>query len=161
MPFFTPNESNETNGVKKRHYLHHLFALDVSGAKNPGTWCRSKGMAIRGLVRGDPRSGEDERQRTFRRPPATGRRHLILVLISAFRRLRSGILLGNCFVVGVRVCARKSDSSAQVLRNSRPEFLLLALLAVDVFIFPSVFSMMARMVILYSENVLDGTKSVC
>ena len=86
---------------------------------------------------------------------------MILVLISAFRRLRSGILLGNCFVVGVRVCARKSDSSAQVLRNSRPEFRLLALLAVDVFIFPSVFSMMARMVILYSENVLDGTKSVC
>ena len=121
-----------------------------------------KGMAIRGHVSGgDPRSGEDERQRTFRRPPATGRRHLILVLISAFRRLRSGILLGNCFVVGVRVCARKSDSSAQVLRNSRPEFRLLALLAVDVFIFPSVFSMMARMVILYSENVLDGTKSVC
>ena len=109
-------------------------------------------MAVRGLVRGTHDSGEDERQRTFRRPPATGRRHLILVLISAFRRLRSGILLGNCFVVGVRVCARKSDSSAQVLRNSRPEFRLLALLAVDVFIFPSVFSMMARMVFCTAEK---------
>ena len=84
----------------------------------------------------------------------------IRVLISAFRRLRSGILLGNCFVVGVRVCARKSDSSAQVLRNSCSEFRLLMPLVVDVFIFPSVFSMMARMVILYSENVLGGTKSV-
>ena len=52
MPFFTPNESNETNGVKKRHYLHHLFALDVSGAKSPGLGCRSKGMAVRGLVGG-------------------------------------------------------------------------------------------------------------
>ena len=142
--------------------LHHLFVSDIRGAKSQEAGGRSKGMAIRGHVSGgDPRSGEDERQRTFRRPPATGRRHFILVLISAFRRLRSGILLGNCFVVGVRVCARKSDSSAQVLRNSRPEFRLLALLAVDVFIFPSVFSMMARMVILYSENVLDGTKSVC
>ena len=30
--------------------------------------CRSKGMAVRGLMSGgDPRSGEDERQRTFRR----------------------------------------------------------------------------------------------
>ena len=64
-------------------------------------------------------------------------------------------------VIGRLGCARRSDSSAQVLRNSRSEFRLLALLAVDVFIFPSVFSMMARMVILYSENVLDGTKSVC
>ena len=58
-------------------------------------------------------------------------------------------------------CVRRSDSSAQVLRNSRPEFRLLAPLAMDVFIFPSVFSMMARMVILYGGNVLDGTKSVC
>ena len=45
--------------------------------------------------------------------------------------------------------------------GARPDFRLLAPLAMDVFIFPSVFSMMARMVILYSENVLDGTKSVC
>ena len=64
-------------------------------------------------------------------------------------------------VIGMLECVMRSDSSAQVLRNSRSEFRLLALLAVDVFIFPSVFSMMARMVILYSENVLDGTKSVC
>ena len=142
--------------------LHHLFVSDIRGAKSPEAGGRSKGMAIRGHVSGgDPRSGEDERQRTFRRPPASGRRYMIRVLISASRRLRSGILLANCFVVGVRVCARKSDSSAQVLRNSRPEFRLLAPLAMDVFIFPSVFSMMARMVILYSGNVLDGTKSVC
>ena len=45
-----------------------------------------------------------------------------------------------------------------MLRNSRPEFRLLALLAMDVFIFPSVFSMMARMVILYSENVFRWYK---
>ena len=64
-------------------------------------------------------------------------------------------------VIGRLGCVRRSDSSAQVLRNSRPEFRLLALLAVDVFIFPSVFLIMARMVILYSGNVLDGTKSVC
>ena len=64
-------------------------------------------------------------------------------------------------VIGMLECVMRSDSSAQVLRNSRTEFRLLALLAVDVFIFPSVFSMMARMVILYSENVLDDTKSVC
>ena len=58
-------------------------------------------MAIRGHVSGgDPRSGEDERQRTFRRPPASGRRYMIRVLISASRRLRSGILLGDCFVAG-------------------------------------------------------------
>ena len=64
-------------------------------------------------------------------------------------------------VIGMLECVMRSDSSAQVLRNSRSEFRLLAPLAMDVFIFPSVFSMMARMVILYSENVLDGTKSVC
>ena len=107
--------------------LHHLFVSDIRGAKSPEAGGRSKGMAIRGLLRGDPRSGKDERQRTFRRPPASGRRYMIRVLISAFRRLRSGILLGDCFVVGVRVCARRSDSSAQVLRNSRPEFRLLEL----------------------------------
>ena len=54
--------------------------------------CKSK--------RGDPRSGEDERQRTFRRPPASGRRYMILVLISVSWRLRSGILLGYRFVAG-------------------------------------------------------------
>ena len=64
-------------------------------------------------------------------------------------------------VVGRLGCARRSDSSAQVLSNSRSEFSLLAPLAMDVFIFPSVFLIMARMVILYSGNVLDGTKSQC
>ena len=44
-------------------------ALRIHGAKSPEAGGRSKGMAVRGLVRGDPRSGEDERQRTFRRPP--------------------------------------------------------------------------------------------
>ena len=72
-----------------------------------------------------------------------------------------GVARWSWSVIGRLGCARRSDSSAQVLRNSRPEFRLLELLSVDVFIFPSVFSMMARMVILYSENVLDGTKSVC
>ena len=38
-------------------------------------------------------------------------------------------------MVGVRVCTRKSDSSAQVLRNARSEFRLLMPLVVDVFIF--------------------------
>ena len=50
-------------------------ALHLRGAKSQEAGCRSKGMAVRGLVSGgDPRSGEDERQRTFRRPPAPGRR---------------------------------------------------------------------------------------
>ena len=48
--------------------LHHLFVSDIRGAKSPEAGGRSKGMAIRGHVSGgDPRSGEDERQRTFRR----------------------------------------------------------------------------------------------
>ena len=65
--FFTPNES-KINGVKKRLYFHHLLVLDIRGAKSPWHVCRSKGMAIRGLVSGrGPRSGKDERQRTFRR----------------------------------------------------------------------------------------------
>ena len=72
-----------------------------------------------------------------------------------------GVARWSWSVIGRLGCVRRSDSSAQVLRNSRPDFRLLAPLAMDVFIFPSVFSMMARMVILYSENVLDGTKSVC
>ena len=63
--------------------LHHLFVSDIRGAKSQEVGGRSKGMAIRGHVRGDPRSGEDERQRTFRRPPASGRRYMIRVLISA------------------------------------------------------------------------------
>ncbi len=72
--FFTPNESNEINGVKNRLYLHHFVSIGVCGAKSPEAGGRSKGMAIRGHVSGvDPRSGEDERQRTFRRPPASGR----------------------------------------------------------------------------------------
>ena len=51
--------------------LHHLFVSDIRGAKSPEAGGRSKGMAIRGHVSGgNPRSGEDERQRTFRRPPA-------------------------------------------------------------------------------------------
>lgn len=74
--FFTPNESNEINGVKNRLYLHHFVSIGVCGAKSPEAGGRSKGMAIRGLVSGgDPRSGEDERQRTFRRPPVPGRRY--------------------------------------------------------------------------------------
>ena len=78
--FFTPNESNEINGVKNRLYLHHFVSIGVCGAKSPEAGGRSKGMAIRGHVSGgDPRSGEDERQRTFRRPPATGRRHYFFI----------------------------------------------------------------------------------
>ena len=99
--FFTPNESNEINGVKNRLYLHHFVSIGVCGAKSPEAGGRSKGMAIRGHVSGgDPRSGEDERQRTFRRPPASGRRYMIRVLISVSWRLRSGILLGYRFVAG-------------------------------------------------------------
>ena len=76
-------------------------------------------------------------------------------------RGRWSVIGDRLSVIGMLECVMRSDSSAQVLRNSRSEFRLLAPLAMDVFIFPSVFSMMARMVILYSENVLDGTKSVC
>ena len=55
--------------------------------------CKSK--------RGDPRSGEDERQRTFRRPPASGRRYMIRVLISASWRLRD-VDLHHLFVSDIR-----------------------------------------------------------
>ena len=49
-----------------RLYLHHLSAFDICGAKSRDARCRSKGMAVRGLVSGgDPRSGEDERSEPF------------------------------------------------------------------------------------------------
>ena len=41
------------------------YVLDFCGAKSRGARCRSKGMAGRGPVRGDPRSGEDERSEPF------------------------------------------------------------------------------------------------
>ena len=48
-------------------------------SKEPVARVPSKGMAVRGLVSGrGPRSGKDERQRTFRRHMGRERRYLLL-----------------------------------------------------------------------------------
>ena len=51
---------------KKRPKFTPFVCLRYRGAKSWGARCRSKGMAVRGLVSGvDPRNGEDERSEPF------------------------------------------------------------------------------------------------
>ena len=37
-PFFSPNESNEINGVKKRLYLHHFVCIRHPWCREPWPW---------------------------------------------------------------------------------------------------------------------------